>query len=254
MKSYKKIGFIGFGNMGKALGLGLIANGYEVLYNDLEDKNLDEVKFSKIDQVLNECYYIVLAIKPYQYEEFLKNHNLENNIVISIAAGITSMFMERHCSKYILTMPNTPAFLKLGFSAIVKNDSITNEEFEQVKKMFESVGIAKEVDEDQLSHYICLSGSSPAYFFNFIDSLSSSMTELGIDKNEAEKVFAYVMKASAEMILNSEDNAATLCNNVCSPNGTTIQAVDTFKNQELERICTEAITKCFNRANEMKIK
>lgn len=254
MKSYNKIGFIGFGNMGQALGMGLVSKGHEVLYNDFNDKNLSEVTFCDVDKIINECYYVVLAIKPHQYEDFLNSNDLSNNVVISIAAGVTSSFMERLCNKYVLTMPNTPALLKMGFSAIVNNSSITAEEFAQIKSIFESVGIAKEVEEEQLSQYICLSGSSPAYFFNFIDSLSSSMEELGIDKNEAEKVFAYVMKASAEMILNSDKPSSTLCNNVCSPNGTTIQAVDTFKNQELERICTEAVKNCFNRANEMKIK
>lgn len=253
MKSFS-VGFIGFGNMGCALGLGLNSKGYNVMYSELEDKKIDSIKYVDSKTLLNECKYVFLALKPYQYEEFLSNNDVSSNIIISIAAGITSDFMKRFCNKYILTMPNTPAMLNMGYSALVCNDTLTNEEFNEIKAMFSSVGEIKAIEEEMLSSYICLSGSSPAYFFNFIDSLSTAIQDLGIDKKEAQKVFANVMKASAQMILDSDEDASKLCNNVCSPNGTTIEAVTTFKESDLDEICTKALKKCYDRANEMKIK
>lgn len=253
MKSYNKVGIIGLGNMGGALAKGFSANGYEVFYNDLNIKQND-FEYRTIEDLLSECKVIVLAIKPHQYEQFLTSYDTSSNIIISIAAGITSTFMSRLCKKHVLTMPNTPSMLLKGYCAIVKNDLISSEEFNYITKLFESVGLVKEIEEEMLPDYICLSGSSPAYFFNFIDSLATSIASLGYEKEEVENVLAYVMKSSAEMILSSENSAKQLRDNVCSPNGTTIQAVDTFNNNELERICKEAVTNCFNRAIEMKIK
>ncbi len=249
-----KVGFIGFGNMGQAIASGLVLNNYSIYYSDIETKDFPAGKQCDSQEVLNECEIVVLAIKPHQYEEFLQTHNVDNNIIVSIAAGVTSTLMEKYCKKYILTMPNTPAMVKSGFTVVVNNESLMQSEFLEIKSIFEVVGIVKEIKEEQLSHYICVSGSSPAYFFNFIDSLSSGLSEMGLDKLEVEKQLAYVMKSAAEMILNNEHPAATLCDNVCSPGGTTIQAVNTFKSNNLERICNEAVTACYNRAEEMKIK
>lgn len=254
MEYYDKIGFIGFGNMGQALGTGISSKGYEILYTDFEDKNIKNMRFCNVDEIINGCKYIILAIKPHQYEDFLNKYNLDNNIVISIAAGISSNFMTRLCKRYVLTMPNTPSTVKMGFTALVNNNTVNDMEFEAVNNIFSSVGITKIVKEEELANYICISGSSPAYFFNFIDSLSSGIEKLGVEKSLAEKTLAYVMKASAEMLLNSEETASQLCNNVCSPNGTTIQAIDIFKENKLDQICEDAIKNCFNRAKEMEIK
>ncbi len=254
MKSYNKVGIIGLGNMGGALALGFSAHGYEVFYNDLNKKDDTDFKFCDTSSLLLECEFVVLAIKPHQYEEFLSNHDTSKNIIISIAAGVSSEFMQRLCKRHILTMPNTPSMLQEGYCAVVKNSSVSNEEFNHAIKLFESVGVVKQVEESQLADYICLSGSSPAYFFNFIDALASSITALGFEKLEAEKVLAHVMKSSAQMILESDKSAKELCENVCSPNGTTIQAVNTFNDNKLEEICTQAIKNCFDRAQEMKIK
>lgn len=247
-----QIGFIGYGNMGKALGEGLCNNGYSVFYYDLEQKENVSATYTSVERIVESCAYIILAIKPYQYEEFLEKHVLDNNIIISIAAGISSEFMDKYCEKYILTMPNTPALLNMGCSAIVKNNTISNDEYNNVKKFLSTVGDVIEINEDSLPLMISLTGSSPAYFFNFIDDLSNAISEKGIDKREAEIIFAKVMKASAQMILNSSESASVLTDNVCSPNGTTIQAINTFKKHDLEAICNEAITNCYNRAIEMK--
>ncbi len=247
-----KIGFIGYGNMGSAIGEGLIKSGSNVLYNDLHEK---QTSASNVDIrfLIDNCKYIILAVKPHQYEDILKKYNFNNNIVVSIAAGITSSFIGKYTSKYILTMPNTPALINMGITAIVKNDSISSEEINEIKSIFESVGEVVFVEENELSNMICLTGSSPAYFFNYIDKLSIGLEHLGIDKDGAQKYLAKVMKSCANMILSSGDNAEKLTENVCSPNGTTIQAVNTL-NESLEGTCTRAIQNCFNRAEQMKMK
>ncbi|MFV0499094.1 MAG: pyrroline-5-carboxylate reductase family protein [Bacilli bacterium] len=249
---YYNIGFIGFGNMGKALGLGLISKNYNVYYNDLIDMEISGVTYADVETILSKCKYIVLAIKPYHYEEFLNNHDVRNNIIISIAAGITSAFMEKFCNKFILTMPNTPATLKLGYTVMVKNDQLTDDEFETVRVFFNSVGKTKIINEEELSKYICLSGSSPAYFFMYIDCLSTAMSKLGIEKTESEKILAHVMKATSEMLLQEGNSAKQLYENVCSPNGTTIEAINVFKDNKFEEICYNAIKNCFEKAEKMK--
>ncbi len=241
----KKIGFIGFGNMGSALGLSLRKD-YRVYYYDIEKKPYEDVTFATIETILMKCEYVILAIKPHQYKNILSSFDFSNNCVISIAAGITSEFMEKFVDKYVLTMPNTPALINNGYTAIVKNKCFDSE----VEKIFTLVGEVYYISEDELSSAICLTGSSPAYFFNFIDKLSSSFNKK--DRNDIELMLAKVMKSAANMIIEKNESAKTLTDNVCSPNGTTIQAVNHFNNSNLEEICKNAIEACYNRAEEMK--
>lgn len=241
------IGFIGFGNMGSALGIALSKQGYSVYYSELEDKNLENIEYVSTEKLIDMCEYIILAIKPYLYEEVLTNYDFKNRTVISIAAGVTSTFMKRFTNNFVLTMPNTPSLINMGTTAIVKNEYCNND----VEKLFQAVGDIYYISEEELSKAICLTGSSPAYFFNFIDNLASSFE--GMEKSIVEKNLAKVMEACAKMILASNDSCEQLTKNVCSPNGTTIQAVDTF-NESLEELCNRAIDNCYKRAEEMKLK
>ncbi len=248
----ENIGFIGYGNMGSALGEGFINKGYNVYYNDLDEKEVN-AKFVNVDELIEKCKYIILAVKPHQYEALLQEYDFSNNIIISIAAGITSSFMEKYYKNYVLTMPNTPTLIGKGITAIVKNNNLSENDINYLITVFKSVSEVIITEEEGLSKMICMSGSSPAYFFNFIDKLSTSIEKFGISKSEAEYYLAQVMKASAEMIIQSDDSSKQLTENVCSPNGTTIQAVNTF-NETLGEVCDNAIENCFVRANEMKLK
>ncbi len=241
----KEIGFIGFGNMGSALGLALSSD-YQVYYNDLNKKSYENVISAPIETIIEKCECIILAVKPHQYEEILSQYDFSNNLVISIAAGITSKFMKRYVKKYILTMPNTPALIKQGYTAIVKNEWCDH----NIETIFAKVGNYYYITEEQLAEAICLTGSSPAYFFNFIDKLASSFENL--NRREVELILANVMKSAANMIIDNIHSAETLTSNVCSPNGTTIQAVEYFNTHDLEAICNAAINACYQRAKAME--
>ncbi len=240
-----KIGFIGFGNMGSALGLALKDN-YDVYYYDINKSSHQGISYLKLEELLEKCEHIILAVKPNMYEEILKKYDFSNNIVVSIAAGITSSFMKKYVKRFVLTMPNTPSLIKMGSCAIVKNQWCTTD----VENIFKTVGDIYYILEEDLASAICLTGSSPAYFFNFIDELSKAFP----NQSQATIELAKVMKACAHMILEEVHSAEQLTNNVCSPNGTTIQAINSFKADNLEKICKDAIEKCYKKAREIEKK
>ena len=256
-----KVGFIGSGNMASALINGMAKNKqYEIAVMDVNEAALKNVT-SKVsytslvtEEVIERSDYLVLAIKPYMYQEFLVKYQelLKGKIVISIAAGISSKFMENYVAKYVLVMPNTPAFLGLGMTSVVKNDCLSNIEFENILGIFKAVGEVEIIAEKEMEALICLAGSAPAYFYLVLEAMAKFGETKGIDKEKATMVAANVMRATAQMQLESDLNPRVLADKVCSPNGTTIKAVDYFDDHNLEEIFFEAMEACYQRAIEMK--
>ncbi|MDF9867635.1 pyrroline-5-carboxylate reductase [Bacilli bacterium PM5-3] len=256
-----KVGFIGSGNMASALISSMSKNdNYEISVMDINEealkKNEKLVSFTSTDvkEVIARSEYLILAIKPYMYQDFLIEHKeiLQDKLVVSIAAGISKEFMKTYLNKYVIVMPNTPAAVGLGLTSIVENDDIDKQEFLNVVQIFETVGETKIITEDQLSNMICLAGSSPAYFYLVLEAMSKFGQAKGMDKKEAIRVVANVMKATAQMQLDSELSPRELADNVCSPNGTTIEAVEYFDEHGLEELFYKAMEACYDRSLEMK--
>ncbi len=245
-----KIGFLGYGNMGSALGEGWIKDSLDVYYYDKCQKDV-KAQYLKVDELIKTCEIIILAVKPYQYEEVLEDNDFQNKIVVSIAPGITGEFMKRYVNKYLITMPNTPALVNQGITAIVPNSTISTKELEQIKNTF---GETYEIEEEQLVDAIALTGSSPAYFFYYVEKIAKTFNQDLFTSRETELYLAKVMKGCAEMIIHSNEGALKLTENVCSPNGTTIQAVNTFDENKMEDIIFEAVNNCKQRAKQMQKK
>lgn len=241
-----KIGLIGIGNMNGAILNGLIkTNSFDIhIYNRSAEKikDYDVVKHTNIVELINSVDVIILGYKPVGYIEFLKEYGtyLADKLFISIAAGMSSETLSKYLTKFVITMPNTPVLTNHGVVAIV--DSKYND---LVSSIFNTLGEVIIIKEEQMHDFISLGGSSPAYFYYIIDCMLKAQTTF--DYDTALKIVSSTMQGSALMAKRFDDMEA-LVNNVCSPNGTTIEAVTSLKYDNLENIFKNAMDKCSSRS------
>ncbi len=258
-----KIGFIGTGNMGSAMMGGIIGSGIveseDVIASDIFQAALDRVsdelsvKTSTNNRdVVKFADIIFLAIKP-QYlanvVDDIKDMDYTGKIVVSIVAGqslekLGGLFGKD--MKIIRVMPNTPALVGEGMSALSPNKFVTEDEAANVHKLFESFGQAEIVPEKLQDAVVGISGSSPAYVYMFIEALADGAVAEGMPRAQAYKFAAQAVLGSAKMVLETGEHPGVLKDAVCSPGGTTIEAVATlealgFRNAviEAERVCID---------------
>ena len=240
-----KIGFIGMGNMGYAMLKGVL-NVFEpsdIIFTcpDLDKcKRISDetgVKYAESNaECANNAQYIVLAVKPQVYSAVMKNIvNVirEDSVVISIAPGITIDSIKDNLginTKVVRAMPNTPALIGEGMTGVAYNASdYSFDERDVIDKFFTSFGKVVYVDEKLMDGVVCASGSSPAYVYMFIEALTDSVVKYGIKRDDAYKMVAQTVLGSAKMVLESGEHPAVLKDKVCSPGGTTIQAVSALE-------------------------
>lgn len=149
-----------------------------------------------------------------------------------MAAGIPISFLEGFLpvgSKVIRIMPNTPAMVREGMVSVSRNKNISNQDMDISMGIFRSVGLAEEVDESLIDCVIGVSGSSPAYTYLYIEALVEGATANGMEKEMATRFAAQSVLGAAKMVLETGVDPQQLCLNVCSPGGTTIEAVNKLK-------------------------
>ena len=264
----KKIGFIGSGNMAKAMIGGIINSGL-LKSNMITSSALTESTLKSIEkefgintttdsrEVVKNSEIIVVAVKPNVYDnvlESVKDLIDDNKIIVTIAAGKTIASIESIIGsdkKIIRTMPNTPALVNEGMSALCKNKNITDEELTIVKTIFESFGKAEIVGEYLIDAVIGASGSAPAYVFMFIEAMADAVVSAGMPRNQAYKFVAQAVMGSAKMVLETDKHPGELKDMVCSPGGTTIEAVKTLEAEGSRSSVIKAIDNCIAKSIEM---
>lgn len=264
-----KIGIIGIGNMGGAIGQGLInSNNFNNnnlhLFNRTFTKIKDYEQFdvqvhNNIEDLLKEVQVIILGIKPNMYETWLKEYGelIQDKLFISIGAGISSEFLSKYLKIFIITMPNMGSQLQKGYTVICNNkllDLKLNEVMiEEVAKIFKEIGKVSIIEEEQIEDYIGLTGSSPAYFMEIIQMMSKYFVQKGYDSENVEQTLAYIMEISALIIQNNQkQNIEQLVDSVCSKGGATIEAINHMKNSTMQEILEESIDRCVEKAKKMK--
>ena len=260
----KCIGFIGAGVMGSAIIKSLLNNGvkpnqvcvYEKDSNKAADiaSNLG-VNLKGLSEFAESCDVLFLAVKPQDLGDLLPKLHLNLKcLVISIAAGKTSEFIEQGLGQnnpVIRVMPNTPAQIGKGVSAISAGKFATAEHTELAKELLSGCGLVVEVPESQQNAVTALSGSGPAYFFNFVEELIKGGVSLGLSEETATKLAIGTISGSATMLEESGLDAATLRKNVTSPNGTTAAALNVFTESNLSQIVGKAMKAAADRAQEL---
>ncbi|WP_252216685.1 pyrroline-5-carboxylate reductase [Clostridium sp. VAP41] len=264
----KKIGFIGCGNMGSSMVGGLINSGSfeskdifvstktENSASNMKDKFNINASINNKDVVKN-SNIIILSVKPYMFKDVIneiKDYLTEDKLIISVAAGVTIENLEDLISKkhkIIRSMPNTPALVGEAMSAICPNANVSKEDMEVCKKVFESFGECVEISEKDFHAFIALCGSSPAYIFMFIEAMADGAVKLGIPRNKAYKMAAQSVLGSAKMVLDTRKHPGELKDAVCSPGGTTIDAVVELEKLGFRSSVIQAMDKCAEKSRNM---
>ena len=259
-----KIGFIGGGNMAGAIIKGVLSSGLcQMQEITVCDKNKDAllkyegVHTSEKNQDALSCEVVVLAVKPNILPlvlEEIKTHKT-SAVFVSIAAGVTVSKMKEILgkkSKIVRVMPNTPALVGEGMTVLAQPDaSITDEDFKKVRAIFDSVGKTEVLKEEMINTVTGLSGSSPAYVYMMIEAMADAGVRDGLSRDTAYRLAAQAVLGSAKMVLDTGINPAALKDMVCSPNGTTIEAVAELEKRGFRASIIEAIKKCNDKANKM---
>ena len=240
-----KYGFVGTGNMGGAILKGCLEakviqpkNVFAMARNreKLEElcHELHVTACVDTENLVSASDVVIMGIKPNGFEEVMpqvKAQWNENKILVSMAAGITISYIEGFlgkAAKVIRIMPNTPAMVGEGMISVSRNQNVSDEEFEKVFSLFTSIGKAQEVPEELIHCVIGVSGSSPAYTYMYIDALADAAVQNGMCKEQAVIFAAQSVLGAAKMVLETGVDPMQLRKNVCSPGGTTIEAVDTL--------------------------
>jgi pyrroline-5-carboxylate reductase len=263
-----KIAVIGGGNMGYAFSKSFIDKGLitadELVIVEKNEFRCNFLRSQGIAQIANDfdgdialCDFVILAVKPQSFAEVaqdLKQFVTSNQTIISIMAGVSieTINQELGCDKIVRVMPNTPALIGEGVSGYFISGDLSIYDKDAVRKLLKSCGGAVEVDsEKDINAVTAISGSGPAYFFNFVKLLIESGTKLGIEEEKVKKLVLKTMKGSYELMKQSNDDIQTLMDNVTSKGGTTQAALDTFKEYHLGETIDKAITSANNRADEL---
>ena len=154
--------------------------------------------------------------------------------------------------KIVRTMPNTPALVGEAMSAVCPNENVTSEQFEYVKNIFNSFGECVELAEKDFHAFTALCGSSPAYVFVFIEAMADAAVKLGITRAKAYTMAAQSVLGSAKMVLDTGKHPAELKDMVCSPAGTTIDAVLALEKEGFRNAAIEAVVKCAEKSKAME--
>lgn len=237
-----KIGFIGLGNMATAIIGGLlkmeVVDKSDIIGSDKFDDvvakansqfGIDTTTDNK--KVASQADYLFLAVKPQFVGEVLKEiaaSVYEKTVIISIVAGKSIDWLSETLGKevkIVRCMPNTPALVGEGCTAICPNRLVTDEEKTVVKKLIGSFGTVNEVGENMIDVVVGISGSSPAYVFMFIEAMADAAVLAGMPRKQAYEMSAQAVLGSAKLVLETGKHPGELKDMVCSPGGTTIEAV-----------------------------
>lgn len=264
----KKIGFIGSGNMTKAILGGLLSSktalADNIIASALTEKTIREINEDfnipttrNNPEVARSADYLFLAVKPDQYKgviEEVKAHIKEGAIIITIAAGVTLESLGSQLGeqvKIVRTMPNTPSLVGEGMSALCPNENVSDKELAEVLELFSSFGRAEVLEEKLMDAVPAVSGSSPAYVFMFIEALADGAVKQGIPREQAYQMAAQAVLGAAKMVLETGTHPGELKDAVCSPGGATIEAVNTLEKTGFRASVISAMESCFKKSGNM---
>ena len=264
----KTIGFIGAGNMGKAIIKGILSVGQatpeEILVYDSYQPSLERIQrelgvsiTSSENEVAQKASIIILAVKPNVINEVLnkiKEDITRDKVLVSIAAGTSIEKLSDNLpneTKVVRVMPNTPALVGQGMSAISCNPHVTEEEKQVVLSIFNSFGKAELVSESLMDAVTGLSGSGPAYVYLFIEALADGAVFQGMSRESAYKFAAQTVLGSAQMVLQTGKHPGELKDMVSSPGGTTIAAVKSLENDGFRSAVINAVNASAEKSRNM---
>lgn len=265
----KRLGFIGGGNMGGAILRGVLADGYvkatDVAVCDVSRRKLEEISrelplvtcVESAVELVEMCDMIILAVKPYFLGGVIEDVRdvLQGKAIISIAAGWTVAMLAEALdgtnATYLRVMPNTPAMVGEGMTALCDDTNFSKDDFAFAKGIFDACGRTVILPERLFDGVIAISGSSPAYVFMMIEAMADAGVKEGIPRACAYEMAAQAVLGSALMVLQSGTHPASLKDAVCSPGGTTIEAVEELERKGFRAAVMDAMGACAEKSREM---
>lgn len=262
-----KIGFIGGGKMATAIMKGIInSNWCDAKNIFVSDKSEDALKIleneygvqttlNNIDVIKN-SKIILFAVKPFVLRDVLneiKPYLTKEHIIFSIAAGISIKTMEEIVGEIpvVRIMPNTPALVNEGMSAICRGNFANVEHSKIALEIFKSVGKVVESDEKYIDIITAISGSGPAFYYYIIDEIAKAGEKLGLDYETCLKLSAQTAYGAAKMIMETDVNPEQLIINVTTPGGCTAVGNDVLKEKKISEILFDTIEKTAQKAYEL---
>ncbi|NIL93826.1 MAG: pyrroline-5-carboxylate reductase [Woeseiaceae bacterium] len=269
MSGYR-VGFIGGGNMARALVGGLVSSGFPpanllvsdpdesrraILEHDLPGVTITDDN----DAVAAGADCLVLAVKPQLMREVCESLapavQKSRPLIISVAAGTHSRDIDTWLGAdlpIVRVMPNQPALLLQGASGLFANELTTNEQRDRATEIISAVGSVVHVrDEDDIDAVTAISGTGPAYFYFLIDMLIRSAEDFGLDPQAAHKLVMDTAKGSASLAAVSGETMQAMIERVRSPGGTTAAAFEVFDNENVRKIFAKAFAAAKDRAIQL---
>lgn len=262
-----KIAFIGCGSMASGMIRGILSSGKASANDIAATARTDQTRKRITEELGIDCVsnneaaamadLLVLAVKPQVYEDVIaqiREDVKSSAIIISIAPGKSLEWLEEKFGrplKFVRAMPNTPAMVGEGMSALTANHLVSEDDLTIVKDLFESFGRAQSVPEHLMDVVTAVSGSSPAYAFLFIEAMADGAVAGGMPREQAYRFAAQSVLGAARMVLETGLHPAQLKDMVCSPGGTTIEAVRVLEEKGLRSAVIEAELACLHKSRGM---
>lgn len=262
------IGFIGAGNMAEALIRGLVKGGHvapgAIAASAPRSDRLTElaerygIRVTRDNaEVARAASIVVLSVKPQILDKVLREVGDQlrpGTLVISIAAGVDTETIEETVAdgvRVVRAMPNTPALVGAGATAIAPGKHASDDDLALARAMFDAVGITVQLDESHLDAVTGLSGSGPAYIFLILEALADAGVKVGLSRRNAQRLAAQTVMGSAKLLLETDGHPGQLKDMVTSPGGTAIAGLHTLEEGGLRTTLINAVETATKRAREL---
>lgn len=260
----KKIACIGTGAMGGAI-MRAVCNKFDPNNITVSNRTLEKGKsfanetgcrFADNNKdCIKDAKYIFIAVKPAFLSDLfteIKNDIPSDAVIISMAAGVKIEKLESFAkARYVRIMPNVPAQIAKGMTALSCNDNINSEELSDITEILETAGKVEQVPEKLMDCVTGVSGSGPAFVFMFIEAMADAAVRCGMPRKQAYTYAAQTVMGSAELVLETGKHPGELKDMVCSPAGTTIDAVVELEKLGFRNSVIQAMDKCAEKSKNM---
>lgn len=268
MANQQHLVLIGGGNMGEALVAGLLRSKQwkpaQITVADIRTEALNRVEklyevgtTGDAPKAVRSSSIIILAVKPQHARDVIRDIAPAvgpDQLLISIAAGLTTACLESHLAKgvpVIRMMPNMPAVIGMAASTVARGRHAAEAHLQQAVAIFSTVGVVEEVRESDMDAVTAVSGSGPAYVFYLAEAMRDAAVQMGLARRVADRLVRQTIRGTGEMLARSSDPPEVLRQRVSSPGGTTEAAIRTFDQAKLRSIFSKALHNARRRAREL---
>lgn len=257
------LGLIGAGVMGQAIMSGIIDCGVikdkKIAVFDIDRQKVEQIPYKIVylptaQDILDNCKYVLFAVKPQHYSSICESVTFnDNNIILSIMAGVKIATLKNKINAncgIARIMPNTPCKIGNGISAICF-DNVEEAKKTFILSLFNSCGETVIIDEDKFDAVTCVSGSGPAYVYMFADAMIKGGVNGGLSYKDSKNLALSTIIGSALLAIDTEEKLSVLIDRVCSKGGTTIEAVEVFRKKNLQETVMEGMTACREKSKSL---